>query len=51
MKQRGGARDGAGRKPTGKKMIRFWCFDSHKPRIKEFIKKLDDEQGKPDSRL
>lgn len=46
MNKQGGKREGAGRKPSGKKNIQFWCFPTHKLAIKELIKDYEKEQIK-----
>lgn len=35
---------GSGRKLSGKTLLRFWTFPDNKEKIKELIKKLEDEK-------
>lgn len=38
--KRGGKRQGAGRKPTGRKAVMFYITEQEKSEIREYLKKL-----------
>ena len=44
-KQAGGSREGAGRKPTGKKLYPVWCHPNRIKEVREFAKRVSIEEA------
>lgn len=42
-KQHGGKREGAGRKPSGKKLIRLYVTEDEEKKLREYLEKLRNE--------
>ena len=45
QKQSGGSREGAGRKPTGKKLYPVWCHPNRIKEVREFSKRISKEEA------